>query len=451
MKYAYILFLFILWGKTFGQSYSGLFTDNFSGIHNTIINPGSLADSRTKWELNLFSINSVASTDYTPLTLGNITSFIENDSFDSLERLASDTNNFLINLDVLGPSIQFSLNEKNGLALFTRIRAIGNVNNINGTLFESVYDGFANQDFDFVANNMDFTTHAWAEIGLSYGSILLQKKYHRLKGGISLKYLLGGGAIQGSSTQLNGQYDSSIEEVSLNGDLSYAFSATETEGDVDYFDNLSPGYGFDFGVVYEFRTPSSLAPSNGDNPRGFNQYKLRMGLSFLDIGKITYRNTESSTYQINATFAAQDLEEDFISAIEDQVVPQTLVNNQAWKLPGTINLNVDYWLTKQWYLNLNINQGLLDMNATFNNNPLNLITLTPRYESRIFGAYLPISNSKLSGTSIGLGLRLGPLLIGSGSLFSNLGNNAQLADIFLGLKIPVYHKRKSKDFKSKKQ
>lgn len=46
------------------------------------------------------------------------------------------------------------------------------------------------------------------------------------------------------------------------------------------------------------------------------------------------------------------------------------------------------------------------------------------------------------GATMGIGFRLGLLVIGSNSLFSNLiSKNARVANFFMGIKIPFYHKR----------
>jgi hypothetical protein len=43
------------------------------------------------------------------------------------------------------------------------------------------------------------------------------------------------------------------------------------------------------------------------------------------------------------------------------------------------------------------------------------------------------------GLAMGAGLRLGPLMVGSGSVISNvLGDSAKTTDVYVGLKIPIY-------------
>lgn len=436
------LFLFLCIHFGFSQSYMGYAMDNFSGLHNTIHNPANLADSRTKWEFNLFSVSGTLATDYTNLTLGNISNLLGDSGFDGLERFASDQNNILLDADIVGPSLQFSLNEKSGIALVTRVRAISNFNNVNGALFESIYDGFPTSDFAFEQNNLDFATHAWGEVGLSYGRVFINNSNHVFKGGLTLKYLLGGGAVQGGSNALSGNFDNTTGQVRLDGDISYALTIDDGTNSNDYFEELAPGFGADIGFVYEFRNTKTIAPSNNNNPSAFNQYKLKVGLSILDLGSINYTATEITDYTINANVNAQELEADFIGVIEDSATATTMQQDVKWSLPTTLQLNLDYSFTSKLYVNLNVGQGLVNKNEFFNNNRLNLITLTPRFESRVFGAYLPISHSRLSNTAIGLGFRLGPLTLGSSSVLSNLmGSKSQLAHLFLGLKIPVNHKR----------
>ncbi|MFS4416167.1 DUF5723 family protein [Maribacter sp. 2307ULW6-5] len=423
------------------QSFMGHFTDNRAGVQGLLHNPGNLADNRIKWEFNLFATNTDLATDYTTLSLGNVTDLLGDDGFDGLQRFPTDQNTILVDADILGPSLMFSLNEKSGLALTTRVRVVSNFNNVNGELFEAIYDGFPANNFNFSQDNLDFTTHAWGEIGLTYGRVLWQAKGHMLKGGATLKYLLGGGAVQGSSNTLNGDFDSNAGNVRLNGDFSYALTVDDAGSAEDFFENISPGFGADVGFVYEYRDRKSIAPSNNNDARAFNQYRFKVGLSIVDIGSINYADTEVTDYTVNADVNALDLENDFIDVLDNNSTTNVSRQDIALALPTSLHLNLDYSFTPKWYLNLNLNQGLVAKDEIFNNNRLNRITLTPRFETRVFGAYLPISHSALSQTAVGFGFRLGPLTLGSSSLVSNLlGDSAQVFNIFTGIKIPVGHK-----------
>lgn len=239
-----------------------------------------------------------------------------------------------------------------------------------------------------------------------------------------------------------GNYDNTNDQVALTGDFTYAISYSDEQDSVDYFNELSSGIGADFGFVYEYRSNSSIADSNGNNPRGFNQYKLKIGLSILDIGSIAYDNGQITDYIINGNVSAQELEDDFIETLDNNASQNKYNEGFKVSLPTSMHLNIDYNLHNKFYLNLDLNQSLVDKNAYFNNNRVNLITFTPRYETRIFGAYLPVSTSSLGKMAIGAGIRLGPLYVGSGTIFSNLSKQSNIANIYAGLKISKFHKRK---------
>ncbi|KPM31110.1 OmpA-like periplasmic protein [Croceitalea dokdonensis DOKDO 023] len=425
-----------------GQSFLGYASDNFNGIHGTVINPANSADSRTKVDVNVLTTETVLGTDYTNLTLGNIIDLLGEEGFTGLERFPADNNRFLVGVDINGPSVQISLGEKQSIALLSRVRFAGNINNINGNLFESIYDGFTDENFVFSQDNFNQTIHAWGELGLSYARVLIPETNNSfLKGGVTLKYLLGGGFAQGNSNTLNGAYDFNVGTVSLNGDFSYATNIDE-DTSTDFFNELTGGFGADIGFVYEYRNNSSVAAANGRNPRGFNLYKFKVGLALLDIGSITYNNVTTNAYAVNGTVNAQDLEDDFEQTFEDSFQETVTTGDVTISLPTTLRLQLDYNVVPKVYLNLDLAQNVTDQNDALANQRLNFITFTPRYESRGFATYVPVTFSELGGTNIGFGLRLGPLVIGSGTLVSNLfTDTANAANIYAGLRVPIYHKR----------
>jgi hypothetical protein len=71
--------------------------------------------------------------------------------------------------------------------------------------------------------------------------------------------------------------------------------------------------------------------------------------------------------------------------------------------------------------------------------------LTPRYEGKAIGLYLPVTYNTLTQLTMGATLRLGPLFVGSGSILSALLSNSRQADFNLGLHIGVLKKKKNKE------
>ena len=433
----YISLIFLVYfGVLNAQTNSGIPEDNYNGIHGILINPANLTDSRIKSEINILSTNLLFANDYTPLTLKNITNLIDGGTYDALPK---EDNYYVVNLNILGPSFMLNLNPKSSIAVITRVRAMGELNNINGQLAESIVDGFNDNDYNFNIKNMDVTTHVWGEVGLAYGRKLYSKENHFVKMGVTLKYLLGGGVVQANSNSLSGTYQNSQQQdvLSLNGDLSY--------GSYDSSNKLSPGLGADIGFIYEFRPQSNYSSSEDATNKALNKYKLKLGIAVLDIGSITYKDVEQTTYNINGSINGTDAEEDIEQTLKDNFNGVTTINKTKVLLPTSLQINADYKITKRFYANINYNQSLNSIDKPYSNNGLNLLTFAPRFETRYFSLHVPLGYSKLGKTSLGIGLRMGPFTIGSSTILSNiLSENANLANIYGGLKIPIYQKNKVK-------
>ena len=306
-------------------------------------------------------------------------------------------------------------------------------------LFESFIDGFPNEDFDFDMQNLDGTTHVWGEIGLVYGRTILDWNTHFLKGGITLKYLLGGVFAQGNAETLTGDYDSAQRTLNTNGAFSYLLNY---DSDADFTsDELTPGYGMDLGFVYEYRPRTrSFSPGNED-ARGINKYQFKVGVALLDFGTIKYKDVERSTYNLDASVDTNNFASDFEQKLDDNYTRIDTQGNAKTYLPTSLRLNADYSFTKNIYASVNYTLSLNPKTGLYNGNTLNILSLTPRFESKIFSFYAPINYSNLGKLSFGAGLRAGPLFLGSGTLFSSLfSKKGDLATAYFGLKIPLYHR-----------
>ncbi|MEO9557649.1 MAG: DUF5723 family protein [Nonlabens ulvanivorans] len=452
-KLFYSAIVFLISFLSIAQSYSGKETDNYSGITSLSFNPANLADSRFKTDINLFQVSSTTSNDYYAFNFSELFNDASGISFEeSGMRFPSQNNNVYQNLDVLGPSFLFNLSDKHSLAISTRVRGYLNLREVNGNLFETLQDGdILNKDFNIDMENFNGTAHAWAEAGLTYGFVVMNKKNHFLKAGVTAKYLLGAGGFFINSNSINGSYDSVAETISANGDLSYA-AANSTDEDDDFdFGNGSSSIGGDIGLIYEYR-PELKKDRKLDSLalRGHNQYRLKLGLSITDIGSITYQDVNIDTYSVSGTVSASDFDEDFEQGLEDNYSFISNTQDVTVQLPTALRYAIDLRVDRNIYIAAT---GAVALNAStdpYSNNQLNYTTIVPRYESRLFTLYTNISFVEYADMTWGAGLRFGPLSFGSGSILSNLiSEDSQAADFYIGLKIPFHHRLKSKKKKNK--
>ncbi len=435
------------------QSYSGKETDNYSGITSLSFNPANLADSRFKTDINLFQVSSTTSNDYYAFNFSELFNDASGISFEeSGMRFPSQNNNVYQNLDILGPSFLFNLSDKHSLAISTRVRGYLNLREVNGNIFETLQDGdILNKDFNIDMENLNGTAHAWAEAGLTYGFVVMNKKNHFLKAGVTAKYLLGAGGFFMNSNSINGSYDSVAETISANGDLSYAAANSTDENDDFDFGNGSSSIGGDIGFIYEYR-PELKKDRKLDSLalRGHNQYRFKLGLSITDIGSITYQDVNIDTYSVSGTVSASDFEDDFEQGLEDNYSFITTTEDVTVQLPTALRYSLDLRVDRNIYIAATGAVGLNASTDPYSNNQLNYTTIVPRYESRLFTLYTNISFVEYADMTWGAGLRFGPLSFGSGSILSNLiSEDSQAADFYIGLKIPFHHRLKSKEKKNK--
>lgn len=440
------------------QSYIGYLTDNYSGVNSVIANPANITDSRFKTDINIAGFSAFAGNDYYGVNVLDATK----DEYDfdlDATKSPSEDNNGAVNFDVMGPSFMFNINEKSSLAIFTRARSMVNVSEVNGTTIDNV----DNDDTDdFFVNEGDFNTfgHAWGELGVTYARTLMDKGEHFLKGGITVKYLQGAGTAYTYGKDVTVDYDAdgtdpNTGSLTTTGELTYGYYDDFDNDDYDYELPEASGIGADIGFVYEWRPnhedyKTTSADGSTYNHKYENKYKLKLGLSITDIGQINYKEGTQEVFDINGVdIDEDDFDEgdDFADALETIYGVGTITNGYKVKLPTAIHLNADYSFTKRFYVNLNTDFSLISKGKEKASRISNIVSLTPRFESKWFSFYVPMSVVEHNGFQAGAGLRAGPLYIGSGSAITALASdNSKGADVYAGLKIPVYQgKPKDRD------
>ena len=441
-----VLFLMLTFQKAQSQSYSGFLEDNYNGVHGILSNPANIADSRLKLDVNLAGVSTFFGNDYLGANLGDLFRDFEN-TFDEASK-SPKNNNFLAgNLDILGPSAMLSMSQKHSIAVYTRGRILLNIDDVNGNTIDK--EGGFNENEDFFVNEGDISgqLNLMTEIGATYARVLADKKNHFLKGGLTLKYLSGvrHDYINGSGITVD--YDNALRLVTTTGQLTQGRDFSEGS---DVLDDLlsfgsSSGFGADLGLVYEWRPDHAkytLMDANG-NPkpnRGVNKYKLKLGLSITDIGRINNENGEEETYNLNTTqdvdnFDGLDLDE---ALQENFTTIGTTRLSAPSALPTALHATADWNIGSKFYLNLNTDISLRERNRINTAHVINQVGLTPRLETAWLSIYSPISLMQGIGLRWGAGLRIGPFYLGSGSVLTSFLGQTRTIDAFAGVKVPIY-------------
>jgi len=446
------------------QDYAGYRTGNYTGVNGVFFNPANIADSRYQFDVNLVSLNVGVGNNQASFKLSELSKTFSGDSIQK-QFFGKDkgATRGLINLDVHGPAVMFNTPGKLTFAITSRVRVVGNVSDVDGKLIDKISNDFSANDPDLPytlksQENMRVNVNGWGEFGVAVGREVYNKGPHFIKAGITLKYLAGVGNGNINIANFNGTLNA--DEVKMDAYLSNTTGRIGTTFSGINFSDFQAdqltrftgrGFGTDLGAVYEFRPESQkMSP--------YSAYKFKVGIALLDVGKIRFEKDmqRSGTYDINITGTRQfymanldgvelDNYNQELAKYPQDFTPATdnSKDNYSISLPTTLQLDGDYHIHHGFFVNMGVQLALASgKKKPFNSQYYSGVTVTPRYDSRIFGFYLPISYNGLTKMNAGASVRIGPLFFGSGSVFTALLGSSKQADAFFGLRFGNLQKQK---------
>ncbi len=454
-----------------GQGWIGLSQSNYGGIHNTYVNPSSIADSRHSVFLSAFGGDFNFYNTYLQLDLPQAPwkpgFSLSNKNLN--EQLTGGPEFASISGELRLPSLQLGLGKGRALAFSNRARSFVQVSNVSENLArlgryglsEAGRLGLANRLLE--DNSFNINLNAYHEFALTYAQTLTPNARHFFKVGATVKYLagLGGGYVLNSGTRYRVYARDSIQLDTPN--LSYGFvdyksyqRAGFSVGSLYGAERLGRGFGADLGLTYEWRPNYEKYEYHMDGKDwtdpSRNKYRLRLGLAITDLGSISYA---SDQYVQQATLVNSRVvnlgQLDTIHFNNLQTVRNTarkLVGLQSEAksfrtyLPTTLRFSADYRLINHLYAGLLWTQNLLPAN-TIGSRSISSLALTPRIEFSHLELAAPIIlANNYRKLQVGAMVRLGPLILGS----DNVGGLAGIttttgADFYFGLTLALQRHR----------
>ncbi len=450
------------------QTYVGYTYNNYESASGMIFNPASIAGSNYKFDVNLFSLNSTFGTNAYTVNRSSLFKFdfsnwTEGKDYTKLD--SSDPKDLWMNVDVIGPSFMVSLSPKHSIGFSSRMRFLANENNLSNDIFQLIGSDKDNAIYGqtFTQDNQSMYIHGFADLGLTYARVLYENRNHTLKGGITAKWVLGlgSGSLRSDNIKVNLQDASYITQ--LQGDVSTAYSKGIDDlvaGDIDnIFDYIdAKGFAMDIGAVYEWTSETNRAAAENGTWFIPTTYKLRAAISVSDLGnRLNYTtSTNSGNYNVNMNGVSTDVLnlddrslDEYISDLENAGYV-TMSSDQSLKmsLPTLLRANVDWQAWKRIYVNLDGAFSLVGKN-TVGARYISSYAVTPRYESRWFSIYSPVSYNAKKDFGWGIGFNVGVFYIGSGSVLSNLiKSDIKNADVHVGIHVPIFRAKASKKEKN---
>ncbi len=432
------------------QEFLGYRTSNYAGVNGVFFNPATIAGNAYKWNVNLASIHALVNNNQAAYTFKSSGHLMNPDSL--LNELTSPTKgatDALVATNIIGPSAMLRINQNSAVALTTRSRVMVNGDRLEGRLFDNLAENFTEGvEMPYTINsneNMKLNINTWTEYGLSYARSFSTLPQHQFKAGASVKYLAGvfGGYLQLDRIKATVDEDPQNSEIYMadaTGKVNIGMSGINFK-DINankFLTVKNSGWGADIGFVYEYR-------NNLHRP---NEYKFRLGASVLDIGRLKYKKDQnrSGAYSLDVTGAERIYSTEFQGLTIDDLKqyldsrlnyfipdPAGTSNEYTTSLPTTLQVDADYSFSRRIFLNFAGNISLQSNGQGLTNRYPTGFSVTPRFESRVFSAFLPVNYNSFSHLNVGLGFRAGPLFIGSGSAITALFGNSKQADFYIGI------------------
>lgn len=465
---------------SFAQDFLGYINSNYSGVTGTDINPANVVDSRYKVDVSLVGASVVAYNNYVGLKRsalkhsGKLFNFSDSnyqafaDTSFKANYLTTRDNSFNKSLylsnQIYGPSFLISINAKNAFAIKTKLRTLINIDGLEPELAKLAYSELKDSTL-WLKNlsNQDFSaqTMTWAEYAVCYGHVFKDDGPHAFKAGITAKYIQGIQSAYMNIKDLDYNFTNDTTLSLFHSDVNYGHSSTY-EGDkidVGYKNASLFSWGLDLGVVYEYRPDYEKFKYDMDGETGLwrrdqNKYKLKVGLSALDIG---YAKFKKGTYSRNFTADINlwNLHQfDSVSSVDsfDSLLNANYAMNKGdqyykMNLPTAFALQVDYNIYKDFYANFTAYWSPRFKKDAEKVHDLTTFSITPRWDHKWFGAFLPFSYDNTGNFKAGIALRVGPLIVGTNSLGPWLTKkDIYGADAYVMLKIPImYRSPRDKD------
>ncbi len=443
LKAVAVLYLMVITHAAFAQ-YNPFATGPYAGVTGLYAQPASMADSRYKVDVTVMGLHSGIASNFA----GNLWSLDVNDFTYDLQ--GKNNMSSYIQAELL--NVMVSLTPRQSFGFGFRTRGIGNIGDAPRELMQGLYqrNDIANGT-SFAMNGFFSQYNTFSELFASYAMMVTPRDaVHAVSVGATLKLNSGGNSVYMKYTGGEAVYNNGM--LTMGADVTGEIG--RSENDNRYFDfgmSNKMGFGIDVGVTYEYRPDIAKHKYDMDGERGLvkpypNKYLLKASVALFDLG--TAVNYKGGGYAFRGNGSAVSLDgitlTNLFDRVTDGVNPDDVpFSEYSMSLPMVLNAAVDWNVGKGVYLNANAVVGFSqDAKKAFYRNTY---TLTPRFERLWFGIGLPLQYDQYSNFNAGLMLRLGPLWIGSQTLFTNLASkNSKATDISVIVKIP-FTKNMKKD------
>ncbi|TVR79208.1 MAG: OmpA family protein [Chitinophagaceae bacterium] len=448
-----------------GQDYLGIVNMNYGGVTSMDFQPASIVDMRYKVDINIIGISTTFHNNYISVNRD----FFRSDSMFSAdnwqeryfsERMNDDNKFIYFNNQIQLPSFAVSLGPRASIGLSWRMRTKFNFDNIDPDLAKLAWEGVMYPPLhyqDLSNENLSVQLMNWAEYGVTFGMVLMDRDQHFLKGAARAKLLQGIFAAYLYADELRYSWSGSdtVTIVATNASYGHSDNFEVDEETLNYRFTANPTLGYDFGLVYEYRPnrrryqyeyPEGVMNDRRDKEK----YAFKVGLSVLDIGRLRFNKHPNSRnfYADIEDWYVKDFDLGSVADFDDTINSRFIFTEDEeedflMNMPTAISIQADLRLWRNFYLNVTPFWAVYRNDQEERVRELTRWSIAPRFDSKWFGAALPFSFAEGGQRALGASVRLGPLVVGTNNFlpFFNSDGNFYGADFHFALKVPIPHNK----------
>lgn len=420
------------------QQFQALHGSPFAGSLSSDYNPAAVLDAPYRWDVTLFGVQGKVISNSFKVIHYNLFSNYQNAELKSTNGSfrryahASGSVNLL--------HAQYRINHRSAVSFGINLRSY-----FHGQASPFNYADTFRNAVDFVNHNRtgngvppfrgNGQSSSWLEYNLGYSRILRENELGRWQAGVQLRIM---NSLAGGTGRVNNLYvvtdKTSANDYLLaqgNGYYGYSKNVDVLDSNQSFWSNYHNfmrgtllNLGMDIGVEYvryiddysSTYRPGALAA----------EYDWKIGISLLDIGKNTYEYGKYSmsftgfqpnvrVSRLDSTFGhyhnLHDLNDSLRTIVSgyDSLRGRFSINN-----PTRLLVSFDKSLPNNFYVNAEVQFqfGSTRSLTHLNTRELLAVALTPRWETKTWGLYLPIQYTTEGNTWLGFAFKAGPLILG---------------------------------------
>jgi hypothetical protein len=466
-RFFYILSIFVICNdQSNAQNYHATNGSAFAGSVGIFNNPASGINSVYKWDLNIFSFQTTFTTNN--IFLSKNTTVSNSITGNTKVNFKEGSNSYYAhqNLDFNLFNFTYKIDQKHAFGIGLRGRMYNHLKTspmfANDTLTTGYSFFRANRTTSFLEG---FITHqGWIELNLNYSQVLHESDRTRLTGGITLNIAKALSGFQGKVNRINFEEfivpaNSDTGYIITQGGIQYAYTNnydlpnTGTQNTLNQIiKNSLTNLGLNLGLEYSIYN----AANTDAIPHTPTNYSWKFGFSLMDLGKNTFNPSiyAGSFYNpaprlTDAVLDSKTSNTTSILDVKDSLKTMflsydSLVGKIEISRPTRIILNADKNLGNHFSINgqLNINFYSTGSYKRILTRELNLLTITPRWETIVWGFYLPLQYTTQGRFWVGAAVKLGPLTIGVHNIALKKAINELNGGGYLMLSVHPFNKRK---------